>query len=274
MTSSLPLVSVLTPSLNQGEYLEDAIRSVRAQDYGRIEHVVVDGGSTDDTLEILARYPEVRWISEPDDGQADALNKGFRIATGDIFGWLNADDVYLPGAVSCAVAALAGSDAGLVYGGWRKLDDSGALGDTIRALPFDLEELRDGRNVIAQPTAFFTRRALEVTGGFDPEFHYAMDYDLWLKIATRFPVQRLDTVMAGFRFHAESKTSSQQDRFFPEVRRISRKHGGRFLSDFWLDRYLPRHRPRLYRVMLFLRLVKRRDFRGLFARVARRLRSD
>src|SRR5688572_1037654 len=104
--AELPLVSIVTPSLNQGRYLDEAIRSVQGQDYPRLEHVVVDGGSTDETLDVLRRHPHLRWVSEPDGGQSDAVNKGFRLARGEIFGWLNADDYYLPGAVAAAVAVL------------------------------------------------------------------------------------------------------------------------------------------------------------------------
>src|SRR5438309_5772154 len=122
---SLPLVSVVTPSLNQGAYIEETIRSVLDQDYPRIEHIVVDGGSTDGTLEILRRYPHLTWVSEPDGGQADAVNKGFRLAEGEIFGWLNADDLYLPGTISAAVAVLRETGCGLVHGGWRQIDEEG-----------------------------------------------------------------------------------------------------------------------------------------------------
>src|SRR5690242_19457333 len=115
MSADGPLVSIVTPSLNQARWLREAIESVRAQDYPHVEHVVVDGGSTDGTLEILREYDHLRWVSEPDRGQSHALNKGFQLATGEIFGWLNADDAYPPIAVSEAVAALAAGDVAPVY---------------------------------------------------------------------------------------------------------------------------------------------------------------
>src|SRR5918992_2241290 len=117
---SAPLVSVVTPSLNQGRYLREAIESVRAQTYSPIEHVVVDGGSTDETLDILSEYDHLRWVSEPDRGQSHALNKGFAMATGEIFGWLNADDAYEPHAVAAGVAAL--GEVGLVYADVTRVD--------------------------------------------------------------------------------------------------------------------------------------------------------
>jgi glycosyltransferase involved in cell wall biosynthesis len=114
----LPLVSIVTPSLSQGEFIEEAILSVLEQDYPRIEHIVVDGGSTDGTLDVLHRYQHLRWVSEPDGGQADALNKGFGMAHGEIYGWLNSDDLYLPGAISAAVEVMRTTECGLGTSTW------------------------------------------------------------------------------------------------------------------------------------------------------------
>jgi glycosyltransferase involved in cell wall biosynthesis len=254
--AELPLVTVVTPCLNQARFVEEAVRSVREQDYPRIEHVVVDGGSTDGSLEILRRCDHIRLISEPDDGQADALRKGFALANGEIFGWLNADDAYLPGAVSAAVAKLRSGDFGLVYGGYRVVHENGETAFEVPPHPFDFETLLDAKNFVPQPSAFFTREAYEAVSGIDPRYHYAMDYDLWVRIGRRFNVGVIDGILSCFRFHTESKSVSAADSFYPEMRKISRRSGGRFFSRMYLDR-LPERRPVAFKLVLVYRRLRR-----------------
>jgi glycosyltransferase involved in cell wall biosynthesis len=254
--SDAPLVSVVTPSLNQGRFIEETIRSVLEQDYPRVEYVVVDGGSTDETLAILRRHPSVRWVSEPDRGQADAIAKGFRISSGEILAWLNSDDLYLPGAISAAVEAFRRERCGLVYGAWRQIDE---LGETIRDVPvkpWDYPMLLERANFVAQPAAFFTREAYETVGGIDARYRYAMDLDLWMRIGARYPVGRVERTLAAFRIHPESKSVAQYDAFAREVVRASRRSGGRLLSPYYLDFYLPRGRPWLYRGLLAYRRLR------------------
>jgi glycosyltransferase involved in cell wall biosynthesis len=270
--ADVPLVSIVTPSLNQGRYVEETIQSVLAQSYPRTEHIVVDGGSTDETLDVLRRYPHLKWISEPDAGQADAVNKGFAMATGTIFGWLNADDLYLPGAISTAVAALQESGCGLVHGGWRQIDEGGATIKDVAAVPFDYRRQLERENRVAQPGAFFTREAFEAVGGLDTSYRYAMDYELWLKLGARFDVCHVDAILGAYRYHSESKTVAEPAGFGPETIRASRKHGGRFWSPLYVDYYLPRYRPWLYRILIAARLVQARDYRGLARRLASRAR--
>jgi glycosyltransferase involved in cell wall biosynthesis len=253
---ALPLVTVVTPCLNQARFLEEAIRSVLEQDYPRIEHVVVDGGSTDGSVEILRRYDHLRWISEPDEGQADALRKGFELAGGEIFGWLNADDTYLPGAVSAAVTRLSSGDYGLVYGGYRVVHENGESAFEVPPHPFDFDTLLDAKNFVPQPSAFFTRAAYEAVSGVDSRYHYAMDYDLWVRIGRRFDVAVIDGILSCFRFQSESKSVTAADRFYPEMRKISRRHGGRFFSRMYLER-LPQRRPFLFKLVLAYRLLRR-----------------
>jgi glycosyltransferase involved in cell wall biosynthesis len=266
-----PLVSVVTPSLNQGGYIEEAIVSVLAQDYPRIEHVVVDGGSTDETVEILQRHSHLRWVSEPDEGQAAAINKGFRMARGEIFGWLNADDYYLPGAVASAVAALRESDAALVHGGWRQIDERGELIRDVGVVPFDYRRELERANAVCQPGSFFTADAFWTVGGLDESYWYAMDYELWLKLGARFPVVEVERIQAAYRYHPRSKSTAEYDAFGPETLRASRSHGGGFFSPMYLDYYLPRRHPNLSRAVTALRLLKARKLGEVGRRVARRL---
>jgi glycosyltransferase involved in cell wall biosynthesis len=238
----MTLVSIVTPSLDQGRYVREAIESVRAQTYTPIEHVVVDGGSTDGTLEILAEYDGLRWLSEPDRGQSHALNKGFALASGEILGWLNADDAYEPHAVSRAVAALRETGAGLVYADVTRIDDDHVNPRRIRSRPgFDLwTELNLGCGIYS-PAVFFTRSALEAAGGFDEALHMTMDYDLWLRIGKRLPVRHVDDVWGIQRMHDESKTVVSD--FWPERLAVSRRHGGRLVSPLAVRRYV--RQPRL-----------------------------
>ena len=266
-SSELPLVSVITPSLNQGRFIEETIRSVAEQDYPRVEHIVVDGGSTDETRAILARRPQLQWSSEPDNGQADALRKGFAQATGTIFAWLNADDVYLPGAISAAVEALTGTGYDLVHGGWLRIDERGETLSTVAVKPLVLADLLDGRNMVAQPAAFFSRRAYEAVGGVDTRYHYAMDFDLWIKLALRFEVGEIDRPLAAFRIHDEAKSSAEPELFFPETRRIARSHGGRFFSPAFVEHQFVQH-AWLWRLRMVYRLLARRQV-GTLARHAR-----
>jgi glycosyltransferase involved in cell wall biosynthesis len=233
----MTLVSIVTPSLNQARYLREAIESVQAQTHSPIEHIVVDGGSTDGTLDILSEYGDLRWVSEPDRGQSHALNKGFAMASGDVFGWVNADDAYEPHAAADAVAALAG--AGLVYADVTRIDGDGRNPRRIRSRPtFDLwTELNVGCGIYS-PAVFFTREAFEAVGPLDESLHLTMDYDLWIRIGKRFPVRHVDAVWATQRLHEESKTIRRYDDFWPERLAVSRRHGGRLVSPLLIQRYV------------------------------------
>lgn len=244
-----PLVSIVTPSLDQAEFLREAIESVRTQDYPRVEHVVVDGGSTDGTVAILREYPELRWTSEPDRGQSHALNKGFAAARGEILGWLNADDAYVAGAISAAVDALRRFGVGLVYADVTRVDGDGGNPRRIRSRPdWDLwTELNVGCGIYS-PAVFFTRQALEAVGPLDESLHLTMDYDLWLRIGRRFGARHVDEVWAVQRLHADAKSLRHYEDFWPERLRVSRRHGGRLVSPLLIRRYV--RSPRAARVVM------------------------
>lgn len=230
---TLPLVSIITPSFNQGRYLEDTIRSVLEQDYPRIEYIIVDGGSTDGSLDIIKRYADrlTKWVSEPDLGQTDAINKGFSMAKGDIFAWLNSDDTYLPGAVAGAVDYLQQHPhIGMVYGTAYYIDEMGERIARYPAGPTDYRGLRRGVTTVSQQAMFFRARLWRMVGPLDPTFYYAMDYDLWVRIAAVSPIAFHPCYWANFRLQHTSKSLTEAFRCWPEMMRVHFRDGGSVFS--------------------------------------------
>ncbi|HOA22963.1 MAG TPA: glycosyltransferase family 2 protein [Aggregatilineales bacterium] len=209
---SLPLISIVTPTFNAMPYVEEAIESVLAQGYPAFEHIVIDGGSTDGTLDVLRRYPHLTWLSGPDKGQSDALNKGFRLARGDLVGWLNADDRYLPGCFErVAVYHTAHPKVDVIYGDYRWVDEAGEVQQVRRELDFDLFLLKY-LHVLTIPTttSFFRREVFGAGNLLDTSYHYAMDAEFYLRLALggwRFG--HLPALLADFRWHAGSKSTRQ-----------------------------------------------------------------
>lgn len=221
------LVSIVTPSFNQADYLEQTIQSVLAQDYARIEYLVVDGASTDGSVEIIRRYAGrlAWWVSEPDRGQAEAINKGLLRARGEIVAWLNSDDLYLPGAVTRAVAALQANPAlGLVYGDALTVDSQGKPLHALAFGEWGLEELIRFR-IICQPAVFMRRSVLDQAGFLDPAYHMMLDHHLWIRMAQRAPVQYIGEPgrfmpLAAARHHPQAKNASQPEKFAQETLRV------------------------------------------------------
>jgi len=230
MSDALPLVSIVTPSFNQARYLEETIRSVLSQDYPRIEYIIIDGGSTDGSVEIIKQYEDslAWWISEPDSGQTDAINKGFSRASGDILAWLNSDDTYQPGAIREAAAFLAAHpEVGMVYGDANFIDDAGRSIGRFPAAQTDYRKLRRGYVHIPQQAAFWRAELWEQVAPLDDSFYFAMDYDLWVRLARITRLQYLPgKVWANFRLHADAKTIAADDRCWPEMLRVHYRDGG------------------------------------------------
>jgi glycosyltransferase involved in cell wall biosynthesis len=226
-----PLVTIVTPSLNQGRYLATAIESVLGQDYPHVEYLVFDGGSTDETAAVVARYPgRLTFVQETDRGQSHAINKGLRGARGEIFQWLNADDWLEPGAIGAVVEAFRRvPEAAVVYGHGSAADADGRpLGQRFRApIPFDLRRLLFVCDTLAQPSCFLRRDAALAAGGLDETLHWAMDWDLYLRLALRFRFVPVDRALAVWREYPGTKTRSGGWRRFRELVRVLRRHGDR-----------------------------------------------
>ncbi len=233
MSTSAPLVSIVTPSFNQARFLEATMQSVLSQDHPRVEYIVVDGGSTDGSTEIIRRYESrlAWWVSERDEGQTDAINKGMAHAHGDILAWLNSDDTYLPGAVASAVDCFSKwPEAGLIYGDASYIDESGRVIGKFPAAQTNYRRLRQGFVHIPQQAAFFRGDLWRLLGPLDPSYYFAMDYDLWVRIARRAELKYVQQAWGNFRLHAGGKTISADERCWPEMLRVHYRDGGSFLS--------------------------------------------
>ena len=232
---TLPKVSIIIPSFNQGQFLEATIRSTLEQDYPHTEFIVVDGGSKDNSVEIIKKYQDrlTWWVSEKDKGHADALNKGFSHATGDILAWLNSDDIYFPSAVSEAVSILQSrTDVGMVYGDADLIDDAGETVGQFGSKQTSYRQMLRGSVHIPQATTFFRADVWRKIGPLDLSLFFSFDYDLWVRIAKVSQVLYVPKRWAKFRIHGAGKTIVNDDRCYPDMLRVLEREGGSWLS--WL----------------------------------------
>ena len=237
-----PLISIVTPSFNQAHYLEATIRSVLQQDYPAIEYIIVDGGSHDGSVDIIKRYSNqlAWWVSEKDNGQTDALNKGFARAKGQILAWINSDDTYELGTLSAAAKYLMEHpDVGLVYADTNFIDETGKKIGKFPAAQTDYRKLRQGYVHIPQQAAFFRSELWNQVGPLDPDFYFAMDYDLWVRLAKLTRIQYLPGLTwANFRLHTSGKTMVADDRCWPEMLKVHYRDGGSTFATIVFKYYL------------------------------------
>jgi glycosyltransferase involved in cell wall biosynthesis len=223
-----PLVTVVTPTLNRAAFLQRAIDTVVRQTYPAVEHIVIDGGSSDGSLAILeeaAARHGVRWLSEPDDGMYEAINKGMAMARGDVLAYLNTDDLYFPWSVASAVLALeANSEIDIVYGDLAYVDTATGRGGLRLYAPFNLGYLVRSA-FIGQPTAFWRRHVFSELGGFDEGLRYVADCDFWMRAGHRFRFHKLDEILAVDGAHPDTLRMRNRDALLAELRSVRRKNG-------------------------------------------------
>jgi glycosyltransferase involved in cell wall biosynthesis len=226
-TEALPLVTVVTPSFNQAKFIRATIESVLSQDYPNIEYIIMDGGSTDGTSAIVAPYSDrLTFLSEKDRGQGDAINKGFRMASGSIVAYLNSDDLYLPGAVSAAVAALqANPEFGAVYGEGYRIDAGGSVIARFEVTEeYNLWKLVNVSDYVLQQTVFWRRAVFDAIGFFDPDLHYGLDWEILMRTGKRYVMGYIPQFMGCLREYPEAKTAAGGAQRFREIARILRSH--------------------------------------------------
>lgn len=229
-TNSLPRISIVTPSFNQGQFLEVCIQSVINQNYPSLEYIIIDGGSTDNSLEIIKKYEANLsfWISEPDQGQSDALNKGFGRATGDLVAWLNSDDYYLPGVFTKLVNIYQKHPtAPFFFGNGLRVNEQGETKRIFfpkNALFFSREALGYGLNYILQPATFIRRKSLEQVGYLSTTLKYGMDTDLWLRLSVSGDPIPIQAQLAASREYDKTKTATGSFARIEELRQIAEKH--------------------------------------------------
>ena len=213
------------------------MQSVLNQDYPEIEYIVVDGGSTDGSIDVIRHYSEnlAWWVSEPDQGQTDAINKGFSVATGEIYAWLNSDDTYEPGALSNAVKYLQHNpDIGMVYGDANFIDSDDRVIVQFNAQQTNLKRLQRGGVYIPQQSAFWRAELWQQVGPLDPSFYFAMDYDLWIRLARVSEIRYTPQLWANFRLHGDAKTIAADEHCWPEMLRVHRRDGGGYFAIIYI----------------------------------------
>lgn len=224
---NLPTISIVTPTLNQVAFIEETICSVLEQEYPRLEYIVVDGGSTDGTVDIIKKYEKriAYWVSEPDEGQTQAINKGLRLCTGDLVAWQNSDDYYLPGALEKVARAYRTHKADVYFGHKYNVDEDGKIIRPQCYPPFSVRtQIYEGM-MIANQSAFWRRELLGETGYLDERLHYAMDYEFFLRLGLQgYDFHLVNDFLGCFRLHGESKTSQSSDKWDEDMNLIDAKH--------------------------------------------------
>jgi len=225
-----PTLTIVTPSYNTGAFIEQTLASVVEQDYPGVEHIVLDSESTDETPEILARFPEITLIRPAPSTMPEKVKRGFELASGELIGWINADDYYLPGAFRKAAAAFAEHDVGMVYCNALDVDMRGEIRERRKAAPFDLNRLLNVNNYISHPTVFFRAEAVRDVGGIDTRWPNVLDLDLFIRVGRAHGAAYVDDYWAAFRVYPGQGSDVHKDTIWFENRKMLRHHGARLIT--------------------------------------------
>lgn len=204
-----PLVTIITPSFNQAAFIEKTISSVMNQDVKGVQHIIMDGGSTDGTVDILRRNPHLQWFSEKDGGQGDAVNKGLKLAKGKIIGWINSDDYYFENILGAVANAFEDEQVMWLVGNLVEVDHVRNCTRHVKSPLPSYDALVENPDIVKQPATFFRRSFLEEVGALDPGLHMVMDYELWLRLSRKSTPYMLDRDLANFVIHKNQKTSTK-----------------------------------------------------------------
>jgi len=258
---NLPKISIITPSFNQGQYIEETIRSVLLQDYPNLEYIIIDGGSSDDTLRILKKYDSwITWISEPDEGQTNAINKGLKMASGEILAYLNSDDIYEPGTFyTIAHTFVERGDIAMIYGDVMHIDENSDFIEYHETGEMDKERYMSGAFYLPQPSVFFRKCVLKTLGYFDEKLHLGMDFDYWLRIILTLKALYVHQTFAKARIYRLAKSNALDYRYLQERIYI--------LDKIFRDYKLEAFRKKVYGYTYFngaLIFMKRHFFRDAF----------
>ena len=231
-------ISILTPSFNQGDFIEKNIQSVMSQKYADFEHIIIDGGSTDNTVHVLKKYPHLKWVSETDEGQADALNKGLAMATGDIIGWINSDDYYEKEIFQDVISHFENSlSTQWIIGNVIFHYIEANIFRSVKSQEITYDNLLKNPDIVKQPGVFFKKELLQGIGGWNKEFHMIMDYDLWVRIAKKYTPKMINRNYAYFLWHSDQKSSSKNCiRQTNEICKILKENNVNWLSRLFLRR--------------------------------------
>lgn len=212
-------LSIVTPTYNSGQYIADTLHSIHDQEYTNFEHILFDGKSSDNTIDIVKKYSKIDWVSEPDKGQTDALNKGFKRASGDIFAWQNADDLYLPGTFEFVAQFFSDNPkVDIIYGPYDLIDEGNKIITKVDPIEWNEWKFKHWRFVPMQPTVFWRKEVHDAIGTLDTSLKYTMDVDFFAKALNKgFVYRKVPKTLGQFRVHQESKT--QNDSNWSEIKK-------------------------------------------------------